>query len=69
MSEHLKLKILKQATNVFTNNNSEKKNWEKPNFIIDNLTPNGMSPSTQQAVIWDMFVSHEISLNPFLHSS
>lgn len=25
MSEHLKLKILKQATNVFTNNNSEKK--------------------------------------------
>lgn len=68
MSEHLKSKLLKQATNVFTNNNSEKKLGETE-LYYDNLTPNGMSPSTQQAVIWDMFVSHEISLNPFLHSS
>lgn len=47
----------------------QKKKLGETELYYDNLTPNGMSPSTQQAVIWDMFVSHEISLNPFLHSS
>lgn len=51
VSGHWKSKLLQQVISVFTNT-TKKWNWEKLNFILDNLTPNDMSPTTQQAVIY-----------------